>query len=275
MRILYVAEPVGKAGLFTLRHTLGELKQEFRPDFVWGGGDGATGGFGLGKNHAHYLHKLGLQAITLGDCAYYKKDLHPALPELNFLLRPANFPDAAPGRGFRVFSTRAGRLAVVSLLGQSGFSKVHLPNPLATLETVLAQLDATHVVVDYHAATTAEKATLFHWADGRVTAVVGSHQKTPTADARVLPRGTAVVTDAGRTGSVQSVGGFTPHKEIERLLTGVPSRSDVAWAALTVQGVFIETDETGRARSIQSFQRSCKEVPHESADNQNGNDQED
>ena len=92
MRILYVAEPVGKPGLFTLRHTLGALKNEFRPDFVWGGGDGATGGFGLGKNHAFYLHKLGLQAVTLGECAFYKKDLHPMMPTLNFLLRPANFP---------------------------------------------------------------------------------------------------------------------------------------------------------------------------------------
>lgn len=274
MRILYVAEPVGKAGLFTLRHTLGGLKQEFQPDFVWGCGDGATGGFGLGKNHAHYLHKIGLQAVTLGDCAYYKKDLHPALPGLNFLLRPANFPETAPGRGFRVFTTPAGRVAVVSLLGQSGFTKLHLPNPLATLEAVLARIDASQVVVDYHAATTAEKATLFHWASGRVTAVVGSHQKVQTADARVLTQGTAVITDAGRTGAMQSVGGFAPHKEIERFLTGIPERSAAAWAGLTVQGVFIETDETGRARSIQSFQRACKEVPHES-DDQTGNDQED
>lgn len=274
MRILYVAEPVGKAGLFALRHTLGELKQEFRPDFVWGCGDGATGGFGLGKNHAHYLHKIGLQAVTLGDCAYYKKDLHPALPVLNFLLRPANFPETAPGRGHRVFSTAAGRVAVVSLLGQSGFNKLHLPNPLTTLEAVLARLDTPHVVVDYHAATTAEKATLFHWADGRVSAVVGSHQKTPTADARVMPRGTAVITDAGRTGSRQSVGGFAPHKEIERFLTGVPERSAAAWLDLTVQGVLLETDETGKARSIQPFQRACKEVPHESTD-ETGNDQED
>jgi metallophosphoesterase (TIGR00282 family) len=275
MRILYVAEPVGKAGLFALKHTLRELKQEFRPDFVWGGGDGATGGFGLGKNHAHYLHKIGLQAVTLGDCTYYKQDVHQVLPVLSFLLRPVNFPEAAPGRGFKVFTTQAGKLAVISLLGQSGFNKLHLPNPMATLEAVLAQIEVKHVVIDYHAATTAEKATLFHWADGRVTAVVGSHMKVPTADARVLPQGTAVITDAGRTGSRQSVGGFTPHKEIERFLTGVPERSTVAWQDLTVQGVLIEADETGRARSIQQFQRSCKEVPHEPADNQTGNDQED
>ncbi len=97
--MLYVAEPVGKPGLFTLRHTIGDLQKEFKPDFVWGGGDGATGGFGLGKNHAFSLHKMGLQAVTLGECAYYKKDLHPVLPTMNFVLRPANFPEAAPGPG--------------------------------------------------------------------------------------------------------------------------------------------------------------------------------
>ena len=273
MRILYVAEPVGKPGLFSLRHTLGELRNEFKPDFVWGGGDGATGGFGLGKNHAFYLHMIGLQAVTLGECAYYKKDLHPMLPTMNFVLRPANFPESAPGRGYRIFSASGGRVAVVSLLGQSGFTKTHLPSPFSTLDGIIDKLkrDTPHIVVDFHAATTAEKGTFFHWADGKVSAVVGSHQKIPTADARVLPGGTAVITDAGRTGSRQSVAGFLPSKEIERFLTGVPDRSQECWDDLTVQGVFIETDGAGRALSIRSFQKTCQEVPREST----GNDQED
>lgn len=273
MRLLYIAEPVGKPGLFALRHTMADLKQEFDPDFVWGGGDGATGGFGLGKNHAFYLHKMGLNAVTLGDCAYFKKDLHPLMPTLGFLLRPANFPDAAPGKGHRVYSARGGRVAVVTVLGQSGYPKTHLPNPLTTLESLLPKLrqDTPHVVVDFHAATSAEKATLFHWADGQVSAVVGSHQKIPTADARVLPGGTAVITDAGRTGSRQSVVGFAPAKEIVRYRTAIPERSAECWDDLAVQGVFIETDTQGRALTIQPFQRTCKEVPHEPT----GNDQED
>lgn len=272
MRLLYVAEPVGKPGLFTLRHTLGSLRNEFKPDFVWGGGDGATGGFGLGKNHAFYLHKTGLQAVTLGECAFYKKDLHPILPTLNFVLRPANFPEAAPGRGYRVYTTQGGKVAVVSLLGQSGYTKTHLPSPFTTLEEILERLrrETSHIVVDFHAATSAEKGTFFHWADGKVSAVVGSHQKIPTADARVLPSGTAVITDAGRTGSRQSVGGFAPAREIDRFLTGVPEKSEECWNDLAIQGVFIETNSTGRAVSIQPFQRSCQEEHHEST----GNDQE-
>jgi len=273
MRILYVAEPVGKPGLFALRHTLTALRREFDPDFVVGGGDGATGGFGLGKNHAFSLHKMGLQAVTLGECAYYKKDLHPMMPTLGFLLRPANFPDSAPGRGYRIFSARGGKVAVVSLLGQSGYTKTHLPSPMATLEALLPKVrrETNHIVVDFHAATSAEKGTFFHWADGQVSAVVGSHQKIPTADARLLPKGTAVITDAGRTGSRQSVAGFSPDREIDRFLTGVPDRSSECWNDLVVQGLMIETDEAGRSRSVQPFQRICQEVPHEST----GNDQED
>ena len=267
MRALYVAEPVGKPGLFTLRHTLAALRKEFAPDFIWGSGDGTTGGFGLGKNHAFTLHKVGLQAVTLGDCAYYKKDLHPVMPTMTFLLRPANFPDSAPGRGHRIYTVPGGKVAVVSLLGQSGFHKTHLPSPFATLEGLLDRIrrETPHVLVDFHGATTAEKQTFFHWADGKVSAVIGSHQKIPTADAQVLPLGTAIITDAGRTGSRQSVGGFEPAGEIRRFLTGVPDRSTECWQDLTVQGVFVETDETGKARSIQPFQRSCQEVPHEQA----------
>lgn len=273
MRILYVAEPVGKPGLFTLRHTLGDLRNEFRPDFILGQGDGTTGGFGLGKNHAFYLHKLGLQAVTLGECAFYKKDLHPMMPTLHFLLRPANFPEEAPGKGWRIYSTPQGKLAVVSLLGQSGYTKTHLPSPFTTLAELLPRLkrETPHILVDFHATTTAEKATFFHWADGQVSAVVGSHQKVPTADARILSKGTAVITDAGRTGSRQSVAGFAPAREIDRFLTGVPDRSEECWTDLTVQGVFVETDSCGQAVAIQPFQRPCKEVFH----GPSGNDQED
>jgi hypothetical protein len=273
MRILYIAEPVGKPGIFSLRHTLGALKNEFRPDLVVGGGDGVTGGFGLGKNHAFYLHKIGVQAVTLGECAYYKKDLHPVMPTLNFLLRPANFPEAAPGRGWRTFTTAAGKVAVVSLLGQSGYPKTHLPSPFTTLELLLDRVkrETPHVIVDFHAATSAEKGTFFHWADGKVSAVVGSHQKVPTADARILPGGTAVITDAGRTGSRQSVAGFAPGREIEKFLTGIPERSEECWTDLMVQGIFIETDPSGRAIAAVPFQRICQEEHHEST----GNDQED
>jgi hypothetical protein len=273
MRVLYVAELVGKPGIFTFRKTLAAIKEEYRPDFIFGSGDGATGGFGLGKNHGFYLHKLGLQAITLGDCAYYKKDLPPALATMNFVLRPANFPELSPGRGYKVFDTPVGRIGVISLLGQSGFQKSHVPSPFLTLEAVLEKIprEVKTIVVDFHAATTAEKNTLFYFADGKVSAVIGSHSKIVTADERLLPKGTAVITDAGRTGSLQSVQGFVPSKEIGRFLTSLPDRSQESWEGLAFQGVLVDIEKTGRPRSIQRIEMPCLEEPHESS----GNDQED
>lgn len=273
MRVLYIAEIVGKPGIFAFKHSMAALKSEFRPDFVVGNGDGATGGFGMGKNHAYYLHKVGLQAITLGECAFYKKDLPPALDEMHFVVRPDNFPLGVPGRGHRIFRTAKERIAVVSLLGQSGYAKTHLSSPLAHLDQILEELkrETPHIIVDYHATTTAEKGTFFHWADGKVSAVIGSHSKIPTADAHITPGGTAVLTDAGRTGSRQSVAGFDPTMEIRRFLTGVPVRSQESWQDLWVQGVFIETDSTGRALQVQPFQHACKEVPHATTGNREEN----
>jgi len=122
-------------------------------------------------------------------------------------------------------------------------------------------------VVDFHAATTAEKATFFHFADGLVSAVIGSHSKIPTADARLMPKGTAVITDAGRTGSSSSVQGFLPSREIERFLTGVHDRSHESWDALAFQGVLLDIEPTGRPRSIQRISVPCLEAPDESSRN--------
>jgi metallophosphoesterase (TIGR00282 family) len=273
MRVLYIAEIVGKSGIFTLKNTLASVRAEFKPDFVVGSGDGVTGGFGMGKNHGFYLHKLGMSAVTLGECAYFKKDLPPALPTMGFVLRPANFPAQSPGRGYKVFDTPAGRVAVISLLGQSGFSKAHVPSPFLTLDAVLEKIprEVKTIVVDFHAATTAEKNTFFHFADGKVSTVLGSHGKIVTADERLMPKGTAVITDAGRTGSQQSVQGFLPAKEISRFLTGLPDRSQESWEALAFQGVLVDIESNGRPRSIERIVVPCLEEVHEST----RNDQED
>lgn len=262
MKVVYIAEIVGKPGIFALKSLLPALRLEFSPDLIWGCADGATGGFGLGKNHAFYLNKLGLKVLTLGECAFYKKDLPPLFPASPFLLRPANLPSAAPGRGWRFVETPAGKLAVVSLIGQSGFNRAGASSPFSTAESLLEKVRAetSQIFIDFHACTTAEKNTLFHHLKGRVSAVLGSHTKVATADARLLS-GTAVMTDVGRTGSQTSVSGFLPDREIQRYLTGIPERSEETWASLAVQGVFIETNDQGQAVAIKPFHRVCHEAP--------------
>ena len=263
MKILYISEIVGKPGIFVLKNLLSKLKKKYQPDFTLGNGDGVTGGYGLGKNHAFYIHKLGLQAITGGDCYFYKKDLQEIIDPNNFLIRPANYPPGTPGRGFRFIKVGDQKLGVVSLLGQSSFSKIHLPSPLNTLEHILEKNrhETSFWVVDFHAATTAEKNTFFYAADGMVSAIFGSHQKVLTADSRILEKGTAVITDSGRTGSNLSVGGFLPQVEIHKFLTGVPEKSQDCWEGLELQGVLVDLDQFGKAKDISMVKEICEERP--------------
>ena len=150
IRILYVAEIVGKAGVFTVKKLLAKAKREYRADFVVGNADSATGGAGLGRQHAVYLRKLGLEAITTGECCYYKRDIVEHMGGAPYLIRPANYPYGNPGRGFRVFSCGGAQIAVVQLLGQAGFTRVHLANPLAAITELARKLreEARIVLLD-------------------------------------------------------------------------------------------------------------------------------
>ena len=212
MKVLFIGEIVGKAGIFCIKSGLSALKAEFGIDFVIANGEGATGGFGLGKNHAVYLHKLGIDVITGGEKIYYKKDLVPLMPKMPFMLRPANYPPGNPGRGYRVFQKNDRKIGVIVLLGQSGFNRVHLSNPFTFLPEITTKLrqETDIIILDFHAATTAEKYAMFHHSDGKVSAVIGTHSKAITSDASVFPKGTGVICDTGRTGSQNSVGGLYP-----------------------------------------------------------------
>jgi metallophosphoesterase (TIGR00282 family) len=260
--VLYVGEIVGKAGVFTVKKLLSGAVRELGADFVIGNADSATGGAGLGRQHAVYLRKLGLEAITLGECCYYKRDIVEQLGKSPYLIRPANYPYGNPGRGYRVFQTPKGKVAVVELLGQAGFARVHLANPFQAILDLSRKLreEAPCVILDFHAATTAEKEAMAWHADGLVTAVIGSHGKTLTADARVLSGGTAAITDAGRTGSLLSVGGQDGQTRIAEFMSGIPSWSKDGSSGLELQGCLVECDDKGRATSIRSLRIPCAEV---------------
>ena len=251
-----------KAGVFCVKALLPELRGRYNPDLVIANADGATGGFGIGRNHAVYLHKLGVDVITGGDQIFFKKDMVSHINGARYMLRPANLPPGAPGRGRRTFTTPNGTdVAVISLLGQSGFDRIHGSNPYTYLPelTERARDETPYVIVDFHAVTTAEKVTMFHHIDGQVSAVVGTGTRVQTADAVVMPKGTAVITDAGRTGSLDSVSGLDPGPEIRKLLTQVPERSSDTWVNLELQGVVIDLNEKGRATSIEAIRVPCEE----------------
>jgi len=263
MKILYIAEIVGKAGIYALKKCLPDLKREKKPDFIIACADGATGGNGLGRNHAAYLRKLGVQVITTGECCFYKKDLTENLAKITHVLRPDNLNIEAPGQGSRVYKTESCKVAVAVLLGQYGFSQILGNNPFSGLPALLERLrqETPYVFIDFHAQASAEKQTFFAMADGFCSAVIGSHTRVQTSDERILPGGTAVITDAGRTGSVESVGGCDRESQIREYLSGIPEWTRDAWEKPELQGVLVEIAENGKALSIERLRLEAPPVP--------------
>jgi len=261
VRVLYIGEIVGSSGVFCLKNLLAEVKRELGVGFVIACGDGATGGFGIGRNHAVYLHKLGIDVITSGECIYYKKDMVPHLNRASYILRAANYPQGNPGRGWAVYEADGCKVAVINLLGQAGFARVHPANPFHLASDLAARIaqETRIIIVDFHACTTAEKYSLFYHLDGQVSAVLGSHSKVLTSDLRVLPGGTAVIAGTGRTGSRHSVGGLEPEIEIRKFLTQIHEPSRVCWKDLELQGVVMDIGEDGKASGIEIVRRVCEE----------------
>lgn len=269
VRVLFIGEIVGKAGVYCVKTLLPSLKSERQIDFVIANAEGTTGGFGLGKNHSIYLHKLGIDVLTGGERIYYKLDMVGHIQRSPYILRPANYPPGNPGRGWRVYDVGDRKIGVICLLGQSGFTRVHLSNPYTFLPELLSRVkqETPIVILDFHATTTAEKYSMFHMADGRLSAVIGTHSRALTADETILPGGTGVICDTGRTGSSDSVGGMEIETEIQKFLTAIPERSKDAWDALELQGVILDIDDSGKTTNIERIRLKCEGKPDEGRGN--------
>ena len=263
VRILFIGEIVSRPGIFCIKTNLQKLKDKYHPDLVVANADGATGGYGLGKTHAMYLRKLGIDIITGGDQIYYKKDMVANFDQTYHVLRPANYPPGNPGRGWRTIMAGDKKIGIISLLGLAGFSRVHLSNPYTFLPEIVKRLQAEtpYILLDFHSVTTAEKATMCLHADGKLSAVIGTGLRVLTADAEILPGGTAMLTDAGRTGSIDSVIGYDPKNEIQQFMTGVPEKSADCWNGLEIQGVVIDIGDDGKATAINIFRHPVNEKP--------------
>ncbi len=249
MKVLMVGDVVGKLGRRALAQLLPHLRRQHAIDLVIANGENAAGGKGLTVATAQELLAAGVDVITSGNHIWEYREIYPLLEEEHYpLLRPHNYPQGAPGRGLWV---RDG-VAVINLQG-----RVFMPHdvecPFRTADRLLAELKGARIiVVDMHAEATSEKVALGWYLDGRVTAVLGTHTHVPTADARILPKGTAYVSDVGMTGPRDSVIGMDIGAVVERFLTQLPTRlSPVERGPAVLNAVLVEADEaTGRALSI-------------------------
>lgn len=258
MNILCIGDIVGKPGREAIEKLLPDLKKQYAIDFVVANAENSAGGSGLTPKIAQQLFDAGCHVLTLGDHVWDQKELENYLEETDKVIRPANFPSGAPGRGWCILKTSAGKkIGVVNLLGRV-FMRYHIDCPFRALKNIVEQIrhETPIIIVDMHAETTSEKTAIGCFIDGQVSAVVGTHTHVQTADEKILPQGTAYITDLGMTGPHDSVIGQNKEEIVKRFLTALPRKFHVAENDIQLQGALIDIDEkTGKACKIVRIQK--------------------
>jgi 2',3'-cyclic-nucleotide 2'-phosphodiesterase len=251
VNILFIGDVVGGIGKRTLLALLPSLRERYDVDFVIANGENAAGGVGITPKIAQELLANGVDVITLGNHTYRHREVYAYLDQEQRILRPANFLASQPGHGWCVVARDGVRLGVVSLSGNlfMNAGRPAFPEADAVLYALRGQVD--HVLIDMHAEATSEKVGLGWYLDGRVTAVVGTHTHVPTADARILPGGTAYISDVGMTGPRGGVIGVRREQAVEAMLTRMPVRFQTASEDPWLNGVVVRAGEPMRAESIE------------------------
>jgi metallophosphoesterase (TIGR00282 family) len=259
VNILFLGDLVGRPGRRILSRVLPELIEEADAHLVVVNVENAAGGFGMSKQIYDQLAGMGVDALTSGNHVWDRKEFVREVEDCERLIRPENFAPGVPGRGWVVIETGAGPAAVINLAG-----RVYMPPvdcPFRAADRVLEELDpdVRVIVVDMHAEATSEKEAMGYYLDGRVTAVIGTHTHVPTADAKILPKGTAYISDAGMTGPRDAVIGVKIDPVLQRFLTGMPHRFEAAAGAVELNGVTVACDsKTGRAQNIKLIHRELE-----------------
>lgn len=260
MNILCVGDIVGAPGRRVLQEALPKLVEERKIECVIVDAENATDGAGLSVTAYDKVIAAGAHLVTLGDHVYRRKEIIPILEKSERIVRPANLSAKAPGREVAIHTTEGGvRVAVMIVLGRM-FMKIPADDPFAAVDRVLATLprDVKVIVVEVHAETTSEKVALGWHLDGRVSVVFGTHTHIPTADERVLPKGTAYITDVGMTGPYDSVLGRIKERVVGTMSSGVPSPFDVAEGDVRLCGILATVDpSTGRASHVERIRANA------------------
>jgi metallophosphoesterase (TIGR00282 family) len=249
MRLLFIGDVVGGPGRRGLRETMPALREEYAPDLIVVNGENSAGGMGITERTANDIFDTGAAVITTGNHVYRHRDAYPYLERSDRVIRPANYPSANPGRGHTLVEAGGMRVAVINLSGGVGLKVAR--SPFDAVDAILDRLgDADATIVDFHAEVTSEKVAMGWHLDGRVAAVLGTHTHVPTADARVLPKGTAFISDVGMTGSRESILGVRIEDALGALITQMPTRFETATEDVWVMGAVVDVNQSGLADSI-------------------------
>jgi metallophosphoesterase (TIGR00282 family) len=254
--ILFVADVCGRPGRQAAAHLVKPLKEEFAADYVVANIENAAGGFGITPEMSRKMFSYGIDVQTSGNHIWDRVQVLEYLEETPRLLRPANYPSPAAGRGSFLGTVGLYQVGVINLMGRVFMANIDCPFRAADREIERLSAHTPIIFVDFHAEATSEKQALWHYLDGRVSALVGTHTHVQTADERISERGTAYVTDAGMSGPHDSIIGMEKAPSLGRFLTGTPKRFTTAIDDVKVQGALVRIDsETGKAQRIERFSR--------------------
>ena len=252
MRLLFIGDIVGESGRRFLFEQLASLSDEYRADLIIANCENAAGGFGITPKIAEEMLEKGIHVLTSGNHIWDKKEIMDYLSREPRLLRPANYPDGVPGFGWVVIGSGVDKIGILNLSGRVFMNTLECP--FRTAKKLISEIkkETKTIILDFHAEATSEKIAMGWYLDGEVAAVIGTHTHVQTADEEILPSGTAYITDVGMTGPSNSVIGIKKESAIEKFLTQMPKRFDMAKGPAVLSAVFLDIDtSTGRAKAIE------------------------
>jgi len=252
VNVIVIGDVIGEPGRKALFLSLSRIIQEKNADFIIANGENAAGGFGITGKIAGKLYSYGVDCITSGNHIWRNKEVFKVINDDPKLLRPANYPNGTPGRGATIIEKNGLKLGVINLLGRIFMEPLECPFRTARREVPNLRKITKYLIVDFHGEATSEKIAMGWWLDGMVSAVVGTHTHVQTADNKILPGGTAYITDIGMTGPFDSIIGMKKENAMKKLISLLPSKFTVAERDISINGVFISIDrETGMAKKIE------------------------
>ncbi len=260
MKILFLGDIVGRPGRKIVRRLLSQIKAESNIEFVIANGENSAGGLGITPKILDTFIEWGVDAVTSGNHVWKRKEIFEIIDSTKLLVRPANYPSAAPGHGYNIYKAKKINVVVVNIQGRVFLDMIDCP--FAAMDKILAELSGQNagkniIIVDMHAEATSEKIAMGWYLDGKVSAVIGTHTHVQTSDAAVLPDGTAYITDAGMTGSKAGVIGIRKEEIIKKFLTGLPFSFKIAKDEIYMEGVIVDIDdESLKAKSIKTIRES-------------------
>lgn len=259
MKVLFIGDIVGEPGRKVLSQYMNKIVERYKIDFVVANVENAAGGFGITSKVAEELFMLGINVMTSGNHIWDKKEVMDYIGREKRLLRPANYPEGVLGYGSGVFETNYGeRIGVINLSGRVFMGTFDCPFKVAGREIEKLKKETEIIILDFHAEATSEKLALAWYLDGKVSAVIGTHTHVQTVDEQIFPKGTAYITDVGMTGPSLSVIGINKEQAIERFLTQIPIRFEIAKGPIQLNGVIIEIDDKeGISTAIQRLVMRC------------------